>query len=100
MDSPPPPTAISTPSKITERAASAIACRHDAHCRSMVVPPNVTGRGAAHTRVCPGRACAQTRLAPDFPGGRPLLERRAHHHVLDFLRIHLGACDGFADGMT
>ncbi|MFK4663914.1 hypothetical protein ABIF76_004768 [Bradyrhizobium ottawaense] len=46
IDSPPPPTAISTPSKITERAASAIACRPEAHCRSIVVPATVTGRPA------------------------------------------------------
>ena len=46
IDSPPPPMAISTPSKITERAANAIACKPDAHWRSMVVPAVVTGRPA------------------------------------------------------
>ena len=49
----PPPIAISTPSCITERAATAIACRPEAHWRSMVVPATVTGRPA---RIAPLRA--------------------------------------------
>ena len=53
IDSMPPPIAISTPSSITERAATAIACRPDAHCRSMVVPATVTGSPA---RIAPLRA--------------------------------------------
>src|SRR6266851_406886 len=51
MDSPPPPIATSTPSKITERAASAIACRPDAHWRSIVVPAVVTGRPARNSAL-------------------------------------------------
>src|SRR3954469_8499733 len=41
-----PPTATSTPSKITDLAATAMACSPDAHCRSIVVPLTLTGSPA------------------------------------------------------
>ncbi len=53
IDSMPPPTAISTPSSMTDLAATAIACRPEAHCRSIVVPATVTGSPA---RIAPLRA--------------------------------------------
>src|SRR3954471_3252016 len=53
IDSMPPPIATSTPSSMIERAATAIACRPEAHCRSIVVPATVTGRPA---RIAPLRA--------------------------------------------
>ena len=53
IDSMPPATATFTPSRITERAATAIACRPEAHCRSIVVPATVTGNPA---RIAPLRA--------------------------------------------
>src|ERR1700756_5384709 len=53
IDSMPPGTAIFTPSSTTERAATAIACKPEAHCRSIVVPATVTGNPA---RIAPLRA--------------------------------------------
>ncbi len=55
----------------------------------MVVPATVTGQ-----------AGAEQRLARDVAAGRALLQGRAHHHVLDLLRIDLGARDGLADGVA
>jgi len=42
---------MSTPSKITERAASAIAWRPEAHCRSMVVPATDEGSPARNSAL-------------------------------------------------
>src|SRR6516165_9215703 len=63
IDSIPPATAIFTPSSTTERAATAIACKPEAHCRSIVVPATVTGNPAriAHLR-------ASDRLPDHMPG--------------------------------
>ncbi len=80
IDSMPPPIAISTPSSITERAATAIACRPEAHWRSIVVPATVTGK--------PG---ADRALARDVHHHGALLHRAAHHHVLDLAGRDAGA---------
>ena len=43
---------------------------------------------------------AQRGLARDVAAGGALLHGSAHHHVLDFLRIELGALDGVLNGMA
>src|SRR5262245_48976913 len=88
IDSMPPATAIVTPSRITERAATAIACKPEAHCRSIVVPATVTGNPA---RIAP--------LACDVHRRGALLHGTAHDDVLDLTRLHVRASHRLADHM-
>src|SRR4051812_31252216 len=47
-----------------------------------------------------GETGTEQRLARDVAAGRALLERCAHHDVLDLLGVDLGARDGRADGVA
>lgn len=53
------------------------------------------GAGGSHRQ-----AGAQQRLAGDVAAGGALLHRRAHHHVLDLLRVDTGALHRVLDGVA
>src|SRR5262249_5058659 len=45
-------------------------------------------------------AGTEQRLARDVAAGRALLQSRAHHHVLDLLRVDIGTLHRLADGVA
>ena len=77
------------PSSMISFAAVAIAMRPEAHCRSTDMPATLVGR--------PARSSA---LARDIAALRALLERRAHHHVVDLAGIDGGALKRVRDRMA
>ena len=89
IDSRPPPTAMCMPSAMICLAAMAIAIRPEAHCRSTDMPATLVGR--------PARKRA---LARDVAAGRALLQRRAHHDVVDLGAGDAGAPERGGDGMA
>ena len=68
------------PSSMISLAAVAIAIRPEAHCRSTDMPATLAGK--------PARSSAWRATLPPL---RALLERRAHHHVVDLAAIDRGA---------
>src|SRR5499427_5003311 len=88
IDSMPPATAIFTPSSTTECAATAIACKPEAHCRSIVVPATVTGNPA---RIAPLRAT--------FIAVVPCCMAHPMTNVLNLTGLHLRASDRLPDHM-
>ena len=74
------------PSSMISFAAVAIAMRPEAHCRSTDMPATLVGSPArkAHWRAT---------LKPCDP----LLERRAHHHVVDLAGLDGGALERALD---
>ena len=89
MLSSPPPTAICMSSSMICFAAVAIAIRPDEHCRSTVMPATLSGR-PARKRALPRHVEAL----------RALLQRRAHHHVVDLGRRDAGALHRLGDDVA